>query len=294
MCACDGAAALESVLQKQLELEMTCEEDEEEDTQIAGSRGHTKPPKPEDMFKDGLEQRETGTAAYKEGQWEAAIDSWCMARGTMSPEDAETTGVSLTLDTGSNEFDKLLKGSCFPVNIVGVASFPRMNKHVASLATSLARRADMPHLLGGLGGIIENSKEVIMVEKTVDLVAPEVVLTAVEPPAKFGQQSIVKLSLQNPFPKRSLTGLTVLVEGPRLFRVRNPAGQKSIKLPDVAPGASIEFEVEVTPRGVRMERIPLMLVTTIVCAEIEGIYGKHEITVNSRNREHIRLGPLAI
>merc|ERR1712190_682045 len=34
------------------------------------------------MFREGLEQREKGTKAYKENDWEAAIDSWCMSRGT--------------------------------------------------------------------------------------------------------------------------------------------------------------------------------------------------------------------
>jgi len=42
-----------------------------------------KPPAPAERFQEGLEQKEQGNQAYGQGDYAAAIESWCMARGTL-------------------------------------------------------------------------------------------------------------------------------------------------------------------------------------------------------------------
>lgn len=48
----------------------------------AAQPGAPVPATPQERLDEGLGQKERGNEAYREGKYEAAIDSWCMARGT--------------------------------------------------------------------------------------------------------------------------------------------------------------------------------------------------------------------
>jgi len=159
------------------------------------------------------------------------------ARLTIS--EAERTGMTLALDTGSAHFESMLRGSGFPMIVVGTA---RSN----------------------------DGKILLVTEEATDLVVAEVELVSIIPRAAPFVKSNVTLSFTNPFTNRPLTQVKVLVEGKRLVGKT----RRILSFPDLEPGETLKFDVEIRPNRGGGD---LLLAVTLACAELEGVHGKHII-----------------
>jgi len=111
----------------------------------------------------------------------------------------------------------------------------------------------------------------LVTETATELAVPEVKLVSILPPPRFGEASIATLSFANPFAARPLTEVEVLVEAPSLTK-----GPERFQCPGLDAGADYQLEVEIIPRDLHSgsQKLPMLLVATVVSKEIEGIYGK--------------------
>mmetsp|Transcript_88501 Transcript_88501/g.222799 ORF Transcript_88501/g.222799 Transcript_88501/m.222799 type:complete len:855 (-) Transcript_88501:70-2634(-) len=161
------------------------------------------------------------------------------AKAELSITEAEQTGMTLSLDTDGEQFESMLRGSGFPMIIVGIA-----------------RSSDGEILL--------------VAEEATDLVVAEIELVSVEPKAAPGVKSTVTLRFTNPFKNRPLTSMRMTIKGRRLAVRR----RKKLSLPDLGPGETLNFDVDVKP--IRRGRDPLLTIT-LSSSELEGVHGKHII-----------------
>ena len=197
---------------------------------------------------------------------------------TVTPEAAAGEGLLLELNTAGPEFERMHKGTGFPVTVVGTAVWQDVSD-------------DAP----------AHSVVSLIAEDAIELAAPQIELVSIEPAPELGTRSLVTLQFskictrtlsrfacapvanlqgvriaENPFADRPLTQAVMMVEGRRL------TGRKTIPLPDVEPGATATCEVHISPKARRHERATpeqnlYQLVATLRCAEVEGIYGSVRI-----------------
>jgi len=159
---------------------------------------------------------------------------------------AETQGVSLTLDTTSPSFSKMMSGSGFPVTVVGTAIWQDTRPGREGRNCTLLR------------------------DESFELTVPQVQTVSVQPPPKMGQQSMIALAFQNPFPNRPLTNVNFTLEGAILLQ-----GQVPLAVGTVQPGETKQLVFKIQPHGRR--QTSFLLVSKVWSSEIEGIGGQHVI-----------------
>jgi len=181
-----------------------------------------------------------------------------VVQAELSPSRAETEGVSLSMDTSSELFKDVLLDAGFSMIVVGCATW--------------AHRPD-PAAAAADGDLDAKALTVasLVCEEEVELIAPEIVLLAIEPPPKLEQPSTAWFRFENPFAGRRLTNLEIFVEGLGLLKHR-----RHFRFPELAAGGTLDCEVKIEPP---LHRRSYLLVVTVECDEVQDIHGKFSITI---------------
>lgn len=123
----------------------------------------------------------------------------------MSPADASSTGIELTLDSSDSDFDRMHKGTGFPLTVVGTAMWKDLKP------------------FQNVGAIDPNAKVTLIEEVSTELVPPELKLVSIKPDgASVGEELTVTIAVANPFSSKPLTGVSLRAEGRRCVPDSNP------------------------------------------------------------------------
>jgi hypothetical protein len=127
----------------------------------------------------------------------------------VNPEDAQSKGIELKLDTGHADFHKMMLDTGFPLTVVGTAIWKDQNEGVTDT----------------MGHVDENAVVALVTEESTELLPEEgtiIIQTAVEPAPQIGVESKVSLKIVNPFPHKALTNPVLQIEGRKLTQVPIP------------------------------------------------------------------------
>ena len=117
----------------------------------------------------------------------------------MSPDDASSPGIELTLDSSDSNFDRMHKGTGFPLTVVGIAMWK-----------------DLKPVQDDIGSVDPNAKVTLIEEVSTELVPTELKIVSIEPEgAPVGEELTVTIAVANPFSRKPLTGVRLRTEGRR-------------------------------------------------------------------------------
>jgi len=120
---------------------------------------------------------------------------------TVSADDASGAGIELNLDSSNREFDRMHKGTGFPITVVGTAVWK-----------DLAPQPD--RLVGAVD--TTGAKVTLIEEESTELVVPELEISGPEPKTTLiGEETTLTVRIPNPFSTKPLTGVRLLAEGRR-------------------------------------------------------------------------------
>ena len=120
---------------------------------------------------------------------------------TVSADDASGAGIELNLDSSNREFDRMHKGTGFPITVVGTAVWK-----------DLAPQPD--RLIGAVD--TTGAKVTLIEEESTELVVPELEVSGPEPQTTLiGEETTLTVRIPNPFSTKPLTGVRLHAEGRR-------------------------------------------------------------------------------
>ena len=144
---------------------------------------------------------------------------------TVSADDASGAGIELNLDSSNREFDRMHKGTGFPITVVGTAVWkdlaPQPDRLVGAVDTTGAKvtlieeESKLPRYRWHLGCILLKMPAISLRTGT-ELVVPELEISGPEPKTTLiGEETTLTVRIPNPFSTKPLTGVRLLAEGRR-------------------------------------------------------------------------------